>query len=46
MNKISKYFGLAAASLLSVAGFSACQDHFDNPEVLVPVADIKPNTTI
>ncbi len=29
-----------------MAGFSACQDHFDNPEVLVPVADIKPNTTI
>lgn len=44
---IMKHYKLYLASLLMVtAGFSACDDNFDYPPVVLPEADIEANTTI
>ena len=43
-----KSYALAFAAMIAAAlGFSACQDHFDDPDLnRVPVATMEPNATI
>ena len=45
MRNLKTYLGLM---ILGLAGLTGCQDDFDapNPDSLVPVATIQPNTTI
>lgn len=42
MNKITKYISI----VLLAAGFTACQDDFDDLNLKAPVATLQPNTTI
>jgi hypothetical protein len=37
---------MGALALAAAGSFTACQDHFDDPSVAIPVATMKPNTTI
>lgn len=46
MKSIKSYLNIAAAALLALGSFSACQDDFDTPPLIVPEATIQPNTTI
>mgnify|MGYP000810852476 FL=1 len=46
--KLLKSIVITLTALAALGGFTACQDDFDTPELLVqpPKADIEPNTTI
>ena len=47
MKGIKSYALAFAATIAAALGFSACQDHFDDPDLnSVPVATMKPNATI
>lgn len=46
MKSLKTYMGLLLTALAATMGFSACGDDFDAPEINVPVASLKPNTTI
>ena len=46
--KILKSIAIGLAAIAALGGFTACQDDFDNLNVLetVPKAELEPNTTI
>lgn len=46
MKSIKSYLSMAAVALMALGGFSACQDDFDTPPLIVPEATIEANTTI
>ncbi|MDE7025300.1 MAG: choice-of-anchor J domain-containing protein [Paramuribaculum sp.] len=46
MNKLKSIFGLMLAAVLCCGALSSCQDDIDAPSLEVPVATLKPNTTI
>ncbi len=46
MNKLKSIFGLMLAAVLVCGALTSCQDDMDAPEMKVPVATLKPNTTI
>jgi hypothetical protein len=46
MNKIKSIIGLMAALVLTCGSMTSCQDDIDAPGMNVPVATLKPNTSI
>lgn len=46
MKSIKTYLSMAAVALMALGGFTACQDDFDTPPLIVPEATIQANTTI
>ena len=46
MKSLKIQFTLAAAAFAAAAGLTGCQDNFDVPPLDIPVATMKPNTTI
>ena len=46
MKSIKSYLSMAAVALMALGSFTACQDDFDTPPLIVPEATIEPNTTI
>lgn len=46
MKSLKTYLGIAASTLVAIAGLTGCQDDFDTPPLDVPVATMKPNISI
>ena len=46
MKSFKSYLSIAAAALITLCGFTGCQDDFDTPPLIVPEATIEANTTI
>lgn len=46
MKPLKSYLSIVATALITLCGFTGCQDDFDTPPLIVPEATIEANTTI